>query len=198
MADANDRTCTVYGLYSSADERIRYVGQTTGDVATRVRKHVAKALRKTTKPTHREAWIRKVVASGAKVKWVVLQQTAIWNKDEILWIRKLRRRGADLVNATRGGEGMLDAPQELRDRIAERLRALWADPAYRQRMQEAHKGVAWSEARKLAQAAPEERSERARRGRMALSAERRSEIASLAAQAGKAKRAAKKAAGFGA
>lgn len=195
MAGANDRTCTVYGLFSSGGGCVRYVGQTTGDVATRARKHIERAIRKCTKPTHREAWIRKVVADGFRVKWVVLQNGAAWNTDEIRWIRKLRREGVRLVNGTRGGEGMLDAPAALRQRIGDRLKELWADPEYRERMKAAHAGAGWSDARRAAYKAGEaqRRSDSGKVARSKIPPERRSEIASIAARAGKALRASKRA-----
>lgn len=176
------RTCHVYGLYSSSGGGIRYVGQTTIGVARRVGHHVALALRETTK-THRDFWIRKVIASGDNVKWVVLQECAVWNTDEIKWIKKLKNDGASLTNATRGGEGMLNAPQELRQRISNKIKALWEDQEYRDRMKRAHAGVEWSESRRLAceKTAPEVRSTRAKAGREKLSQDQRSKISSDAA-----------------
>lgn len=197
MAESNHRTCTVYGLSSSLGGGIRYVGQTTTNVSTRVRKHVARALQKTGKPTHREAWIKKVIADGGSIRWVVLQAEATWNKDEIRWIRRLRRSGAELVNATRGGEGMLDAPAELRSRIADRVRELWANPEYRDRMKAAHAGKGWSDARRTAYSQSGEADRRAasqREAKEKLGAERRSQIASIAGKAGAAFRAEQRAA----
>lgn len=197
MAETNHRTCTVYGLSSSLGGGIRYVGQTTATVSNRVRKHVARALRKTSKTTHREAWVRKVIADGGSIRWIVLQAGATWNKDEIWWIRRLRRSGADLVNATRGGEGMLDAPAELRGRIADRVRELWADPGYRERMKAAHAGKGWSDARRAAYRQSGEADRRAasqRKAKEKLGAERRSQIASIAGKAGAVLRAGQRAA----
>lgn len=190
MAEPNDRTVVVYALYANSDRRIRYVGQTTMGVENRARKHVARALNGSKKPTHREAWIRKVVRDGDTIGCAVLQDNAVWNSDEISWIRKLTDSGADLVNATTGGEGCMDAPQELRSRIGISVAGLWEDPAYKLRQSEAHKGKPWSAERRAACEAvsAEVRSDRARRGRMKMSPGRRSELAAAAARAGIAKR----------
>lgn len=189
MANANDRTCTVYALYASNDPSIRYVGQTTMGVHRRVGHHVARALRKTAKPTHREAWIRKVVRDGHTVEYKVLQECAAWNVDEIRWIKWYTDQGADLVNATAGGEGMIDAPKELRDRISKKVSALWADPAYRAH-QSRNMRKPWSAERRAAcdAVSPEVRSDRAKRGRMRMSPAERSRIASAAASEGIAQR----------
>lgn len=189
MANANDRTCTIYALYASNDPSVRYVGQTTMSVHRRVGHHVSRAISQSSKPTHREAWIRKVVRDGYTVEYKVLQEGAAWNVDEIRWIKWFTDQGADLVNATAGGEGMIDAPIELRARISDRVRALWADPAYR-KSQSRRMRKPWSADRRAAcdAASPEVRSDRARRGRARLSPVLRSRLASNAATKGIAKK----------
>lgn len=189
MADANIRTCIVYGLCSNSDQSIRYVGQTTSDLGLRLRQHIKRA-KNSKRPVHRDYWIRSVMNDGGSIRIVTLQENAAWNDSEILWIEKLKSEGASLTNATAGGEGMLDAPEELKARIRATVKKLWESDEYRQKAAVSRKGVPWSEAQRNARYAvsSEVRSERGRRSRMNLSKERMSEIGSFAAKEGWKKR----------
>lgn len=185
MADANARTCTVYALASSKDGIVRYVGQTTGAVSKRLRKHVYHAV-KNGRSTHRDCWMRKVVSGGFKVIATVLQDEAVWDVTEMWWIDELSRRGAKLVNSTAGGEGTINPTDELRAKIAGTVLDLWGNADYKARQSAAHKGTPWSDARRAScdSVSSETRSDRAKRGRMGLSPCVRSSIASVAAIAG--------------
>jgi len=178
------RECSVYGLYSSIDSEIRYVGQTILSVEARARQHIALALTKK-KHTHRDCWIRKTIKSGADVRWVVLQSNAEWNKDEIAWIEKLTKSGSLLVNATMGGEGMANAPKELRERISIKVKELWKDPEYRSKTIAAQTGNKWSEKRRATNDGtdPKIRSQRASNGRKKVAKDTISAIAKKAANA---------------
>ncbi len=182
MADANTRTCTVYGLCSNNDESIRYVGQTIVETSKRLREHLKRA-RLSKRPVHRDYWIRSVLNDGGSICIVVLQENAVWNESERLWIAKLKAGGANLTNATSGGEGMLDAPEELKARIRATVKKLWESDEYREKAAGSRKGVPWSDAQHAARNAvsSEVRSERSRRARMSVPKERRSEISSYAA-----------------
>ena len=185
MADRDFRTCCVYGLLSSGGGGIRYVGQTTVGVKRRVRDHVSKALRYPSSNNHRDNWIRKTIADGHSVIWVILEPKASWNTSEREWIARLLNQGVRLTNATNGGEGMLDAPVELRQRIAKRIKELWQDPSYAQRMRDSHKGNEWSDDRRMAceKTPPPLLSERASRGRLKIDPEKRASISRDAAKA---------------
>lgn len=184
MADANSRTCTVYALYAKSDGLTRYVGQTVVVVERRRRQHVTRS-GSTSRPTHRDYWIRSVIARGDEVCVRILQCDAAWNESERYWIAKLKADGASLVNHTAGGEGMLDAPPELRDRIRLAVQGLWSCDEYRARMSAVKKDVPWTDAQHEARmmVGPAVRSERARRGRMAISDAKRSAISSIAGRA---------------
>lgn len=183
MAAANIRTCTVYGLCSDSDSSIRYVGQTVVETSSRLRQHIKRS-RISKRPVHRDYWIRSVLNCGGSICLVVLQENAVWNDSERLWIEKLKAEGASLTNATAGGEGMLDAPEELKARIRATVKKLWENDEYRQKAAGSRKGVPWSEAQRNARYAvsSEVRSERGRKSRSHLSKERLSEIGSFAAK----------------
>jgi hypothetical protein len=94
---------TVYGLASSADGKIRYVGQTAGDLSVRHKGHLVSAKRFPQR--HRSKWIKSVLADGELVTVFVIESDAVENEAEIRWISWYKRHGAQLVNGTDGGEG---------------------------------------------------------------------------------------------
>lgn len=185
MADANDDTCTVYGLASSEDGVVRYIGQTSGPLKRRVLRHISFAHRQRRRLTHRDRWLLKIERDGFEVVASVIQDDAMWNVSEMEWIARYADSGARLVNSTAGGEGINDPSPELRKRISESVKRLWQDPEYRARVG-ARKGTHWSAARREAcdAVSHETRSDRARRGRAKLSPEQRSSIAAAAAAIG--------------
>lgn len=97
--------CKIYGLIDPWSEQIRYVGQTTKKLKDRLKEHIRK--HNNYKNLHFKYWISKIIKSGFMPKTIILQQNAIWNKDEVSWIEKLRKDGVKLLNATNGGDGML-------------------------------------------------------------------------------------------
>ena len=185
MADADSRTCTVYALSSSEDGEVRYVGQTKETVRRRLLQHISKAKR-SGGGTHREYWILSVLEKGFEIQCTVLQSNAIKNVDEMRWIAEMRSRGAKLVNATAGGEGLREPTADLRKRISGIVSALWENEEYRARMKAVHTGLPWSADRIAAcqATAPEVLSERARKGRLAMPPELRSAISRKAAKHG--------------
>lgn len=118
--------CIVYGLLDPAKGEIRYIGQTKLIPRRRLERHRSTARLKPVVPVH--FWIRKVIQSGGYVDLVVLQEDAIWNKDEIELIERYRAQGARLLNVTGGGDGTYGAPQstEERKRKSERAKTWWA------------------------------------------------------------------------
>lgn len=100
----NDRTCTIYGLSSSRDGELRYVGQTVQKPATRLRVHLESAKRN---KTHIANWIKREVAGGYAILMEILEENASWNTAEIEWISKHKALGTRLLNHTDGGGGLL-------------------------------------------------------------------------------------------
>jgi hypothetical protein len=101
-------TVSIYGLRSSQDGRLRYVGQTSQPLRQRYHSHVGKAMRRTLKG-YLSSWIISVHASGHQVEIFEIEAGAERNTAEIAWINLLRSEGARLVNGTDGGEGGLGA-----------------------------------------------------------------------------------------
>lgn len=99
------RSVIVYGLRSSADRRIRYIGQTVATLRGRLGSHLRCAR---TYPRRRLSyWIAKVLRDGHQVEIVALDTAAVWNVTERAMIASFLFSGHDLVNATDGGEGNL-------------------------------------------------------------------------------------------
>lgn len=101
---------TVYGLASSADGVIRYIGQTVQPVNARLRQHVWEAKRRKGKEGKSRRvwnWIASVLRSGSKVVAIVLEDDAVLHETEKKIIREYRENGFNLINATDGGEGTI-------------------------------------------------------------------------------------------
>lgn len=94
---------TVYGLYSTRDGRIRYVGQTTGLPEWRFSGHKA-AARKGARGAVNE-WMRAEVADGHEVKMRILDEAGTLNETEREYIAILRAAGFELLNVNVGGGG---------------------------------------------------------------------------------------------
>lgn len=124
MSESNSSTVTVYGLSSSKDGAIRYVGQTTRSLSTRLKWHITWAEKKRDK-SRRTAWIRSVLASGFALNIEILEADAVKHKAEIRWISDLLARGSDLVNGTLGGDQCIGVPKT---------------ESHRRAISEAHKG----------------------------------------------------------
>jgi hypothetical protein len=99
------KTVIVYGLCSSEDKKIRYVGQTTRTLADRLDSHIHPNAYGKKRRVWK--WINGVINKGFKVEMITLQSNAIWNTSEMQWIAWFKADGIDLVNGTSGGDGVL-------------------------------------------------------------------------------------------
>ncbi len=92
---------TVYGLYSTRDNRVRYVGQTTGLPEWRMGRHRADA--RAGKTSAVAVWMRKEIEAGFDVAMQVIVEAGTLNETEILVIAAMRAEGRDLLNVNAGG-----------------------------------------------------------------------------------------------
>ena len=125
-----ERTVYIYGLRSSRDDSVRYVGKTVNP-KSRLSQHRghAKGGGALTK------WLEALAASGHMVSMIILETTteSRWEEAERAWIEKLRPSG--LLNISDGGApgpSSSPSPETLRRRSVS-LRASWARPETRQR-----------------------------------------------------------------
>lgn len=99
------RPCSVYGLYSTEDTVIRYIGQTVQTLERRRTQHLAEA----TRPPGRSRchrWIRKVLRSGFMIGVQLIEADCPWNEAEQRWIAFYRSIYPQLMtNLSDGGCG---------------------------------------------------------------------------------------------
>lgn len=148
---------TVYGLSSSQDGVIRYIGQTTQSVAKRLDSH----LHPTADGKKRRVWkwLQSVMRNDFLVILTVIEENAVWNESEIRVIAQYRQNGFDLVNLTDGGDGCMGRvwteeqriaaglvhkgktkSPEHREKIAASLRGKKLSDAHRKKVSESMKG----------------------------------------------------------
>lgn len=117
MADASNRTLTIYGLVDPAvPGDIRYVGATTQALHARANRHRAGA--RAGEPSPKADWVRSVLARGVLVRAVPLQENADEGA-EARWIETLLATGADLLNAREGGLSGFRCFEDTRVRMGE-------------------------------------------------------------------------------
>lgn len=96
---------SIYVLIDPRTNEIRYVGQTSGPLVKRLRRHIID----TSDESHRSHWIRKLKRQGYIPRIELIQVVPIshWTEAEMYWIAHYRSIGCSLVNGTNGGEGGL-------------------------------------------------------------------------------------------
>lgn len=101
---------TVYGLASSKDGLIRYIGQTSVSIQTRLKWHITWTLRKRDK-SRRTAWIASVLRDGFELTITALETNAVKHEAEMRLIAHYKSMGVDLVNGTLGGDQCIGVPK---------------------------------------------------------------------------------------
>ena len=83
----------IYGLSSSKDGIIRYVGQTKNALKNRLNEHKCDALTRKLK-SHKCNWIRKIYKTGFKLQIELIEITdeLHWQEREIYWIQEYRKK----------------------------------------------------------------------------------------------------------
>lgn len=102
------RETLIYALCEPGGVNPHYVGKTQRRTGKRHNEHISDALKKARLPVHR--WVRSLYQRGL---WSCLKYLEIvpagedWASRERYWIKRLRDEGAQLLNLTEGGEGLL-------------------------------------------------------------------------------------------
>lgn len=93
----------IYGLYSTKDFIIRYVGKTKSSLNQRKNEHKCDALTRNLK-NHKCNWIRNVYANGYEIGIKLIEEAddKNWAEREIYWINELKDKN-NLVNQLDGG-----------------------------------------------------------------------------------------------
>lgn len=126
---------------------VRYVGITKATLARRLRGHMNKAAGG--ESTHRSAWIRTLLAVGLRPAMVVLEDS-VDSAREAYWIAFYRAGGADLTNATAGGEGLPNPSEEVRQRLRAAACLRMAQPEAKAIIAEANRNRLWTAEQRLA------------------------------------------------
>lgn len=96
----------IYGLSSSENGIIRYIGQTKNALKNRLNEHKCDALTRNLK-SHKCNWIRKIYKSGFKLQIELIEKTdeLHWQEREIYWIQEYRKKFENkLINQLDGGQ----------------------------------------------------------------------------------------------
>lgn len=113
----------IYGLFDPrpcGPPHIRYVGFTQFGLR-RVVEHLSESKKK--KTSHRHRWIGSLVAAGIKPAVIELESVTLenWQERERFWISRLRH--LRLVNATDGGDGLINPSPDVRAAISAKVSA---------------------------------------------------------------------------
>lgn len=94
----------IYGLYTNANDTIRYVGKTKRTLNYRLSCHLS-GVKKNNFKRHKDNWIKKALKNGNQIKILLLEECdeLNWKEREIFWIKKLKNKN-NLTNCTMGGE----------------------------------------------------------------------------------------------
>ena len=107
-----DNWC-IYALKDPRTFEVRYIGKTV-HLATRLREHLSKAKREG-RNTHQVHWLNQLLEQGIEpvVEGLERGEGESWKTAEQEWIKRYKAAGAQLTNATDGGEGTTGLVVEL-------------------------------------------------------------------------------------
>lgn len=123
----------IYALTDPArPDEVRYVGKTTHTLKRRLQDHYRKAT-ELTDTSHRCNWLRAVRCQGRRAVITLLEEVSLAEIDdaERRWIAYYRQNGADLINATDGGDGGKKMAPHVLERMREAARVQWSNPKTR-------------------------------------------------------------------
>lgn len=140
----------IYGLCDPQTSALRYVGAAVNP-KERFRLHLVKKER-----THKSTWIQSLQRKGLKPELFIIEEVSndIWKREERFWIAYFKSIGADLTNATDGGDGVLGLrfSPESRLKVSKNNLGRKASPETRRKLSEAHRGERhWSFGKHLSQ-----------------------------------------------
>lgn len=105
----------IYALIDPFSKEIRYIGK-----STRPKERLANHCNEKAK-SWRNHWIQSVLRKGKRPEISILEtisKDSDWQAKEKEWIKIGREKGWKLTNCTDGGDGVVNLPKEIRDRIA--------------------------------------------------------------------------------
>lgn len=121
MSSTSQVTTFIYALLDPRSGELRYIGK-SNNPTVRLYEHVCAS--QIAAPTHRNYWIKSLLADGTKPELLVLEEVPSndWKAAERWWISYWKFAGANLVNGTSGGDGLHDPSEETRKKIGDSCR----------------------------------------------------------------------------
>lgn len=143
-----NKTVRIYSLHDPRVNSVRYVGFTSRTLEERLAAH----LYRKEGNSHRVNWIRKLINDGV-IPIILLLEEVPFSDYEIAerwWITHFKKQGANLVNATDGGDGSpgrIQSKEEIAKRIQSRA-GYKHSMVTRQKISRANKGqIPWTTGR---------------------------------------------------
>lgn len=108
----------VYTLLDPRTKAVRYVGKAQ-EPKERLEEHISQARNVKGQLCHRLAWLRQLARANLRPLLRTVERCCetVWQERERFWIAEYRRRGADLVNATDGGDEVDGYKHTDKDRV---------------------------------------------------------------------------------
>lgn len=132
----------IYALFDPrSPSEVRYIGQTSRKIQTRLRDHIAGA-KAGKSQTHKTHWIMSLLADGVEpvARLVDLVADHEWQEMERFYIALHRRSGHPITNATEGGDGVANLSAESRAKISAALTGIKRTEDCKKKLSDAHKG----------------------------------------------------------
>ena len=133
------KTAIIYALCEPGTRTIRYIGMTTVGTSRRLRQHCKESSR--LRGTYLGNWLRSL---GEKIPSLIILSEVpqeLWEDEEARYIKAARCLGMNLVNATEGGEGLVNPSPEVREKMSLARKGKKLTDETRRRMSVARTGI---------------------------------------------------------
>jgi hypothetical protein len=119
----------IYSLVDPETKQVRYIGK-TNNPSRRIYDHLHAQGK-----THRHRWIASLMSKKLPPEIQIIEEVAIssWQEREQYWIAFYRGQGADLVNGTDGGEGIISPTPEIRAQRSANTSIVMSDATEREK-----------------------------------------------------------------
>jgi len=138
-------TFYIYGLFSTKDEIIKYIGYTS-DLKERLKEH-NKDINRVKVKTYKKNWIKKCISEGYNIDYLILD-TALTQSEacelEKFYIQNYLENNVQIVNGTLGGDGGI-MTEESRRKLSKSCKGRIMSLETRNKISESKKGTILSE-----------------------------------------------------
>lgn len=133
------KVTTIYALHCPDTGKVKYVGK-SNTPSFRLKRHLKEA-QESAATTYKLNWLRDLLRQGKVPCLSILEIVAIenWREREIFWVKYYRDR-YKITNSTAGGDGLLEASPEAREKLSKALKGRIHSPEALVKMSEVKKG----------------------------------------------------------